>query len=98
MGVRQRYIWDDAKKKLVKEEEYSRGDVPKGPYVIPDEMPDALVHPCTGKCISSKSKFRKITKEHGCIEYGTEKLEDRRTKSLDFSGIKEELKRVIENG
>ena len=45
--------------------------------VISDTM-DALVHPCTGKLMDSKSEFRKITKAKGGVEVGNEKLVDRR--------------------
>lgn len=46
--------------------------------VISDTM-DALIHPCTGKLMDSKSEFRKITKAKGGVEVGNEKLVDRRT-------------------
>ncbi len=45
--------------------------------VISDTM-DALIHPCTGKMMDSKSEFRKVTKAKGGIEVGNEKLVDRR--------------------
>ena len=45
--------------------------------VISDTM-DALVHPCTGKLMDSKSEFRKVTKAKGGVEVGNEKLVDRR--------------------
>lgn len=45
--------------------------------VISDTM-DALVHPCTGKLMDSKSEFRKVTKAKGGVEVGNEKLTDRR--------------------
>lgn len=42
--------------------------------VITDTMSDAAPHPCTGKMMDSKSAFRRVTREHGCIEIGTEKM------------------------
>lgn len=45
--------------------------------VISDTM-DAMVHPCTGKLMDSKSEFRKITRAKGGVEVGNEKLVDRR--------------------
>jgi hypothetical protein len=45
--------------------------------VISDTM-DALIHPCTGKLMDSKSEFRKVTKAKGGVEVGNEKLVDRR--------------------
>lgn len=38
---------------------------------ISDNMNDTL-HMADGKFYSSKSKYRKITKQHGCVEVGTE--------------------------
>ena len=46
--------------------------------VISDTM-DALIHPCTGKLMDSKSEFRKMTKAKGGVEVGNEKLIDRRS-------------------
>lgn len=40
--------------------------------VITDTMAIAAAHPCTGKMMDSKSAFRRVTREHGCIEVGTE--------------------------
>lgn len=45
--------------------------------VISDTM-DALIHPCTGKMMDSKSEFRRVTKAKGGVEVGNEKLVDRR--------------------
>lgn len=42
--------------------------------VITDTMSDAAVHPCTGRMMDSKSAFRRTTREHGCVEIGTEKV------------------------
>jgi hypothetical protein len=39
---------------------------------------DALIHPCTGKLMDSKSEFRKVTRAKGGVEVGNEKLVDRR--------------------
>lgn len=38
---------------------------------ISDSM-DPTMHMCNGKMYTSKSKFRQVTKEHGCIEVGNE--------------------------
>lgn len=46
--------------------------------VISDTMA-ALIHPCTGKLMDSKSQFRRITKAKGGVEVGNEKMVDRRT-------------------
>lgn len=41
-------------------------------YVISDTMKTAAPHPCTGKMMDSKAAFRRVTREHGCVEIGTE--------------------------
>jgi len=41
------------------------------PHFIPDTM-DATEHPCDGKFYTSKSQFRKITRQNGCIEVGND--------------------------
>ena len=95
--TRKRWIWSEEEKKLVPEEEYQRPAKNDAHYVIPDEM-DALRHPVTGEMISSKSKFRRITVQSGCVEIGTEKIEDRRSKNLDFSGVSNDIIKAIERG
>ena len=42
------------------------------PSVISDTMSDAALHPCTGKMMDSKSAFRRVTRENGCVEIGNE--------------------------
>ena len=42
----------------------------RAPSVIADTMKDAAAHPCTGKMMDSKSAFRRVTREHGCVEVG----------------------------
>lgn len=44
----------------------------QAPSVISDTMKAAAAHPCTGKVMDSKSAFRRVTREHGCIEIGNE--------------------------
>lgn len=39
--------------------------------VIADEMPPTY-HPATGEMITSKSKFRDVTRASGCVEMGNE--------------------------
>lgn len=46
------------------------------PYVISDNM-QALVHPSTGKLMDSKSAFRAVTKDKGCVEVGNETMTGR---------------------
>ena len=43
--------------------------------VIADEMPPTK-HPITGEIFTSKSKFREVTRRHGCVEIGDSHLSD----------------------
>lgn len=66
--------------------------------VISDTM-DALIHPCTGKLMDSKSEFRKVTRAKGGVEVGNERMVDRRhhaemdsnTRKADISQAMREL-------
>jgi hypothetical protein len=71
--VRKRWILDPETKKLVPEEEYYRAPTGQAPGVIQDSM-DATAHPCTGELMDSKSAFRRVTKAHGCVEVGSDKI------------------------
>ena len=63
--------------------------------VISDTM-DALIHPCTGKLMDSKSQFRKVTKAKGGVEVGNEKLVDRRTPELDSQARRRDISIAME--
>ena len=64
--------------------------------VISDTM-DALIHPCTGKLMDSKSEFRKITKAKGGVEVGNEKLVDRRSSpELDSQSRRRDISIAME--
>jgi hypothetical protein len=45
--------------------------------VISDEMPPTK-HPITGEVLESKSRFRDITRAHGAVEVGNDKLSQHR--------------------
>lgn len=63
--------------------------------VISDTM-DALIHPCTGKLMDSKSEFRKVTRAKGGTEVGNEKLTDRRKLTgFDSSERKADIDRAM---
>ena len=48
-----------------------------GVHVISDSIA-ALRHPITQELTESKSRFRAITKAHGCVEVGNEKFPERK--------------------
>lgn len=60
----------------------------KGPNVISDYLPE-LRHPSTGKIMDSKSQFRAVTREKGCVEVGNEKQRDTRQSSV--GGLKADI-------
>ncbi len=63
--------------------------------VISDTM-DALIHPCTGKLMDSKSEFRKITRAKGGVEVGNERLVDRRHESgMDSNTRKADISQAM---
>ena len=81
-------------KELVENEEYAKGGVPN---VISDIM-DETRHMIDGKYYTSKSEFRKVTKQHGCIEVGNEvptMTKPRKPIELDRRARREDIKRSI---
>lgn len=66
-----KYVYDPEQGKVVPITE--RKTAPQSHAVHQDSM-DACVHPCTGEMIDSKSKFRQITRAHGCTEVGDQKI------------------------
>lgn len=77
--MRKRYLWRDGQ--WVDRAEL-RGRVNSGPAVISDQM-DALRHPATGQTTDSKSHFRRMTKDAGCVEIGTTKMPEQRREMPD---------------
>lgn len=61
---RQRYV------RIDREQPQARSHLPV-PGFITDTM-DETEHPCDGKVYTSKSTFRKITRQNGCIEVGND--------------------------
>lgn len=66
-------------------------------HVISDAIPD-MVHPANGKRYDSKSTFRRVTRDHGYVEVGTEKQVDRRAPiHTDFkSDVMDAVRKVNE--
>jgi hypothetical protein len=54
----------------VQDEPVARSHFP-APMVIGDGM-DHLQHPADGRHYDSKSRFRRVTKDHGCVEMGND--------------------------
>jgi hypothetical protein len=71
-----RYAWVDnghgrqTYRRIDREAPQARSGLPV-PHFISDTM-DETEHPCDGKHYTSKSTFRKITRQNGCIEVGND--------------------------
>ena len=65
--MRQRYIWDEKKNKLVKAEEYER---PVGPTLILDldQKGQSYFSPVDNEYITSRRARRENLARHGCRE------------------------------
>lgn len=75
-----------------------KGNEPVTLNVITDGM-DYIRHMCNNKYYDSKSRFRQVTKEHGCIEVGNETefmLRPRKPKTLSKRERGMEIKKAIE--
>lgn len=62
--------------------------------VIGDEMSPTL-HPVTGEVIESKSKFRRRTKDVGCVEVGNDLLSQRKREAPVTKATSEGLKKFL---
>jgi hypothetical protein len=78
------YVWDKVRKEVVPVEE--RTDLPPSdaPYVIADTM-DPLEHPCDGNMYDSKSQFEAVTRAHGCVCIGSEKLSEKPRRGIQLN-------------
>lgn len=65
-----------------------------GFYVMSDSLGNMLVHPVTGQATDSKSRFRQMTRDTGCIEIGTERQEPQRMRKSGESA-QTTLKRIL---
>lgn len=86
---RETFVWRDGE--LVPKAEAAPLNV--APYVQSDVM-RPLRHPITGKLMDSKSKFRAVTRAHGCTEIGTEKMVDRRPQTTAMPSVKPDIYRA----
>lgn len=75
----------------VKVERVQRSDLPF-PMVISDEMPET--EHLDGNFYTSKRRFREVTRAHGCIEIGNEKLKPKEKTYPDRKAIRETIRRA----
>ena len=81
------YVWRDGE--VV---EKSSAQVRRATHIISDTMNETW-HPATGKHVSSKSRFRQMTKDAGCIEVGNDPSLYRKRQEIRLS--KDERSRHI---
>lgn len=65
------------------------------PMFISDTM-DAVEHPCNGQHYSSKSQFRRVTRESGCVEVGndTARFHKPEKPQVDRASVKASLEKA----
>lgn len=65
-----------------------------GVQIITDTM-QAMRHQASGKVTDSKSKFRQMTRDAGCVEVGNDWQNARRPAPLDTPGLRDDIRRAI---
>lgn len=90
--MRRSYVQDPDTLELVPKEEY----VPKRESTAPMVMPDIAGYKSmqTGEWISSRSKHREHLKQHGLIEIGNERVENK-PKGPDRAGIRKAAEEAV---
>lgn len=97
---RESYVFDRELNEIVPAHEFyarkspaARSHLPS-PHFISDTM-QAAEHPCTGQMIDSKSRFERITRDHGCVTIGNDpaRLRNTKEKKPDRKQIRESLQR-----
>ncbi len=73
----------------------ARSDMP-APMLLSDTM-DPTEHPCTGEFMTSKSKFRQVTRANGCIEVGNDssRLRPKTKPAPDREAIRHSIKKAF---
>jgi hypothetical protein len=66
----------------------------KIPFLVSDHM-DPLMHPCTGEMIDSKSRFRAVTRAHGCFELGNDAPVAQKRAGFDRNRLRADIDRAI---
>lgn len=90
--MRRSYVQDPDTLELVPKEEY----VPKRESMAPMVMPDIAGYKSmqTGEWIGSRSKHREHLKQHGLIEIGNERVENK-PKGPDRAGIRKAAEEAV---
>ncbi len=82
---------------MVSRRDLYEDEIGSSAYVISDCM-EPTRHMADGKYYSSKSKFREVTRAHGCIEVGNETatlLKPRKTVELSRENRAKDIKNAI---
>lgn len=66
------------------------------PMLMSDTM-DPVQHPCTGEYLSSKARFRAVTRAHGCLEVGNDpaRLQTPRKPKSDRRAIRRSVEKAF---
>ena len=90
MATTGKWKWDDKTQTVVP---YDKPKASEVHSVIGDEIAP-LMHPITGKFITSKAKFRQETRNYGATEMGNEPMQDPDRRKYIDAGIRKN--KVIE--
>lgn len=90
--MRQTYVQDPVTLELVPKDEYIPRRDPSAPMVMPDIAGYKSMQ--TGEWISSRSKHREHLKQHGLIEIGNERVENK-PKGPDRAGIRKAAEEAV---
>lgn len=70
---RETLVWDRERGDLVPASEfYASRPVPRTASIISDSLGAPTWHPATGARTDSKSQFRRMTRDAGCVEVGND--------------------------
>ncbi len=88
------YIWDSAKGEMVsKDEYYASQNKVESHMIINDIQPYKSMQ--TGEMIQSRSSHRNHLKQHGLIEIGNEKIQERKPQTYNSEEVKREIARQL---
>jgi hypothetical protein len=88
------FIWDSAKGEMVdKSEYYANKTETNAPMIMDDIQPYKSMQ--TGEMIMSRSKHRAHLKQHGLIELGNEKIQERKPQTYNSEEVKREIARQL---
>lgn len=79
---------------LIPRQPVARSSLP-APMIIRDQM-DAMIHPATGLWADSKSAFRSMTKDSGCVELGNDAPSQGSAPTYDAPPAEQDVKQAMD--